>query len=150
MLNVVNEYLAQCDVRISTGTIVDATIIHALSSTKNQEGKRDPEMHQMKKGNQWYFGMKAHVGVDSKESIVHSAEATAANIADSKMLLEYCTATSARYGGTQPIRGRARRYAPRLPTLRISVWLCPPEIVVQQNAIRAIPLRHNTVWLSTL
>jgi len=85
MLNVVNEYLAQCGVRISTGTIVDATIIHAPSSTKNEAGKRDPEMHQTKKGNQWYFGMKAHVGVDSKQGIVHSAEATAANIADSKM-----------------------------------------------------------------
>jgi IS5 family transposase len=60
-------------VRISTGTIVDATLIHAPSSTKNEQGKRDPEMHQVKKGNQWYFGMKAHVGVDSKQGIVHSA-----------------------------------------------------------------------------
>src|SRR5204862_2830986 len=60
-------------VRITTGTIVDATILHAPSSTKNREQQRDPEMHQTKKGNAWYFGMKAHVGVDSKTKIIHTA-----------------------------------------------------------------------------
>jgi transposase, IS5 family len=119
MLNVVNEYLAQCGVRISTGTIVDATIIHAPSSTKNDAGQRDPEMHQTKKGNQWYFGMKAHVGVDSKHGIVYSAEATAANIADSKMLPELLHGDERKVWGTQPIRGRARRCEPKLPALRI-------------------------------
>ena len=69
--------------RITTGTIVDATIIHAPSSTKNREQKRDPEMHQTKKGNQWYFGMKAHVGVDSKTKLIHTAVVTPANVADS-------------------------------------------------------------------
>ena len=68
--------------RITTGTIVDATIIHAPSSTKNREQKRDPEMHQTKKGKQWYFGMKAHVGVDSKTKLIHTAVVTAANVAD--------------------------------------------------------------------
>ena len=62
MLETVNVHLEGQGVRITTGTIVDATIIHAPSSTKNREQKRDPEMHQTKKGNQWYFGMKAHVG----------------------------------------------------------------------------------------
>jgi IS5 family transposase len=61
------------------GTIVDATIIAAPSSTKNKEKQRDPEMHQTKKGNQWYFGMKAHIGVDSKSGMIHTVEATAAN-----------------------------------------------------------------------
>jgi IS5 family transposase len=64
------------------GTIVDATIIAAPSSTKNSTGERDPEMHQTRKGNQWYFGMKAHVGVDAESSLVHSVIGTAANVAD--------------------------------------------------------------------
>lgn len=64
------------------GTIVDATIINAPSSTKNKEGKRDPEMHRTKKGNQWYFGMKIHAGVDAGSGYVHTITATAANISD--------------------------------------------------------------------
>ena len=64
------------------GTIVDATIINAPSSTKNKEGRRDPEMHQTKKGNQYYFGMKAHIGADDESGLVHSVVGTAANVAD--------------------------------------------------------------------
>ena len=86
MLDAVNQYLAGKGIRITTGTIVDATIIHAPSSTKNESRQRDPEMHQTKKGNQWYFGMKAHIGVDSKEGIVHSVCSTAASVSDVHML----------------------------------------------------------------
>ena len=86
MLDAVNRYRESKGIRISTGTIVDATIIHAPSSTKNSSGKRDPEMHQTKKGNQWYFGAKAHIGVDSKETVVHSVATTAASVADKHML----------------------------------------------------------------
>jgi IS5 family transposase len=68
--------------------IVDATIIHAPSSTKNAQGERDPEMHQTRKGNQWYFGMKAHIGMDSKSGIVHSVCTTAASVADKHMLAD--------------------------------------------------------------
>lgn len=64
------------------GTLVDATIIAAPSSTKNREGKRDPDMHQTKKGNQWHFGMKAHIGADAAFGLVHSVEGTAANESD--------------------------------------------------------------------
>ncbi len=64
------------------GSIVDATIIAAPSSTKNAAGQRDPQMHQTKKGNQWYFGMKAHIGVDAGTGYVHSVTATAANVHD--------------------------------------------------------------------
>lgn len=64
------------------GTVVDATIIHALSSTKNKDGKRDPEMHQTKKGCMYFFGMKAHIGVDAESGLVHSLVGTAANVAD--------------------------------------------------------------------
>src|SRR3990170_2166 len=68
----VNEHLQRKGMRISAGTIVDATIISAPSSTKNARGERDPEMHQTRKGKQWYFGMKAHVGVDSQRKLIHS------------------------------------------------------------------------------
>jgi transposase, IS5 family len=86
MLNTVNEHLEAKGIRIATGTIVDATIIHAPSSTKNASGERDPEMHQTKKGNQWYFGLKAHIGVDSKEGHVHSICTSAASVSDVHML----------------------------------------------------------------
>jgi len=62
------------------GPIVDATIVHAPSSTKNAKKERDSEMHQTKKGNQWYFGMKAHIGVDAKKSVVHSVNSSAARL----------------------------------------------------------------------
>jgi transposase, IS5 family len=86
MLDTVNLYLESRGIRITTGTIVDATIVHAPSSTKNEKKERDPEMHQTKKGNQWYFGMKAHIGVDSKEGLVHSVCSTAASVSDVHML----------------------------------------------------------------
>ena len=82
ILAVINGYLGDRSLSLRQGTIVDATLIHAPSSTKNQDGKRDPEMHQAKKGNQWYFGMKAHIGVDDESGLVHSMVGTAANVAD--------------------------------------------------------------------
>lgn len=81
-----NLYLDRKGIRISTGTIVDATIIAAPSSTKNSKKERDPEMHQTRKGNQYYFGAKAHIGVDSKEGIVHSVCTSAASVSDVHML----------------------------------------------------------------
>jgi len=86
MLEAVNVHLEARGIRIATGTIVDATILHAPSSTKNKSGERDPEMHQTRKGNQWYFGLKAHIGVDSKEGVVHSVCTSAASVADKHML----------------------------------------------------------------
>jgi len=86
ILDEVNLYLASKGIRISTGTIVDATIIAAPSSTKNSKKERDPEMHQTRKGNQWFFGAKAHIGVDSKEGIVHSVCTSAASVSDVHML----------------------------------------------------------------
>jgi transposase, IS5 family len=78
----VNTHLARKGQSLRSGTIVDATIIAAPSSTKNQEGARDPDMHQAKKGNQWHFGMKAHIGVDDASGLVHHVTCTAANVAD--------------------------------------------------------------------
>ena len=106
ILGVVNLHLQARGVRITTGTIVDATILHAPSSTKNREQQRDPEMHQTKKGNQWYFGMKAHVGVDSKTKIIHTAVATAANVADSTVLADLLHGEETRVWGDQAYRGQ--------------------------------------------
>ena len=78
----VGALLAEKKLSMREGTIVDATIIAAPSSTKNQEGKRDPEMHQVKKGNQWHFGMKAHVGADAQSGLIHTVICTPANVAD--------------------------------------------------------------------
>ena len=82
ILAVINAGLARQGLMLKTGTIVDASIIAAPSSTKNKDGERDPEMHQTKKGNQWHFGMKAHIGVDAESGLVHSVVGTAANVND--------------------------------------------------------------------
>ena len=82
LLQEINAHLESQGLRLREGTIVDASIIEAPSSTKNRAGERDPAMHQTKKGNQWHFGMKAHIGVDSETDIVHSLSATAANVHD--------------------------------------------------------------------
>ena len=82
ILEAVNADLTRKGLLLRRGTMVDATIIAAPSSTKNADGKRDPEMHQTKKGNQWYFGMKAHIGVDVESGLVHTVTTTAANAAD--------------------------------------------------------------------
>jgi len=76
------EVLQANGLKVGTGTIVDATIIGAPSSTKNKDKQRDPEMHQTRKGQQWFFGMKLHIGVDSKTGLAHSAVVTAANVHD--------------------------------------------------------------------
>ncbi|TBV01904.1 IS5 family transposase [Phytopseudomonas dryadis] len=82
ILAVINGYLGDRGLSLRQGTIVDATLINAPSSTKNRDGQRDPEMHQTKKGNQYYFGMKAHIGIDDESGLVHSVVGTAANVAD--------------------------------------------------------------------
>jgi IS5 family transposase len=86
LFETVTAYLRGRGIAVSTGTIVDATIISAPSSTKNASGSRDPEMHQTKKGQQWYFGMKGHFGVDSQSKLIHSVEVTSANTHDSHVL----------------------------------------------------------------
>jgi IS5 family transposase len=116
ILGTVNLHLQAKGVRISTGTIVDATIIHAPSSTKNREQRRDPEMHQAKKGKNWYFGMKAHVGVDSKTKIIHTAVATAANVSDVGMLPDLLHGEETRVWGDGAYQGQSeviRECAPR-------------------------------------
>lgn len=82
IFEVVKAHLKANGMAMKQGTIVDATLIAAPSSTKNEKKERDPEMHQTKKGNQWYFGMKVHIGVDSESGLIHSVETTAANVHD--------------------------------------------------------------------
>ena len=82
LLTTINGTLAKRGLLLKTGTVVDATLIAAPSSTKNSTGERDPEMHQAKKGNQWHFGMKAHIGVDADSGLVHTVVGTSANVND--------------------------------------------------------------------
>ncbi|MDQ2834301.1 MAG: IS5 family transposase [Acidobacteriota bacterium] len=116
MLEAVNIHLEAKGIKIATGTIVDATILHAPSSTKNASGERDPEMHQTKKGNQWYFGLKAHTGVDAKEGTVHSVVTTAANVADSRVLPDLLHGEERKVwgdGGYQGQTGAIKEAAPK-------------------------------------
>jgi IS5 family transposase len=115
LLKAVNRHLHEHGIKISTGTIVDASIISAPSSTKNKDGKRDPEMHQTSKGKQWYFGMKAHIGVDSKEKIIHTVKASAANIADSLALPHLLHGEETRVWGDQAYRGQGDVIRERSP-----------------------------------
>ena len=82
IFDTINGHLAEKGLMMREGTIVDATLIAAPPSTKNKDGKRDPEMHQSKKGNDWHFGMKAHIGVDATSGLVHTVIGTAGNVAD--------------------------------------------------------------------
>ncbi|GIX21510.1 MAG: IS5 family transposase [Gammaproteobacteria bacterium] len=109
------EYLQENGLKVSTGTIVDATIISAPSSTKNKDGKRDPEMHQTKKGNQWYFGMKAHIGVDSRSKLIHSVVATAANVHDSRLLPDLLHGGKTRVWGDSAYTGQGAVIRERAP-----------------------------------
>ena len=106
LLRLVNRYLQENGLKVSRGTIVDASIINAPSSTKNRDQARDPDMHQTKKGNQWYFGMKLHIGVDSKTKLVHSAVATAANVHDSQVLGDLLHGNETRVWGDSAYAGQ--------------------------------------------
>ena len=96
-------------VKVSGGTIVDATLIAVPPSTKNEDKARDPEMHQVKKGNQWYFGMKVHIGADSQTGLIHSASVTAANVPDSDEVPNLLHGEETRLYGDSAYRGKARR-----------------------------------------
>src|SRR5258708_24782052 len=116
LLKAVNEHLRRNGIRSANGTIVDATIIGAPSSTKNKDGKRDPEMHQTAKGKQWYFGMKAHLGLDSRTKLVHTVLPSAANVAGCHALQYLLHGKERRVRGDQAYRGQkaaTRAGAPR-------------------------------------
>jgi IS5 family transposase len=108
MLDRVNEHLATKGIKIATGTIVDATIIHAPSSTKNAKKERDPAMRQTRKGQQWYFGLKAHIGMDSKTNVVHSVCTSAASVSDCHMLPDLLHGEERKVWGDAGYQGQTR------------------------------------------
>lgn len=105
----VTVHLARKGLLLKKGSIVDATIIAAPSSTKNAEGVRDPEMHQTKKGNQWHFGMKAHIGVDADSGLVHTVTTTAANEADVEQVADLLHGKEEQVWADSGYRGAAAR-----------------------------------------
>ena len=105
----VGELLMANGMRLSGGTIVDATLIAAPPSTKNQHKARDPEMHQTKKGKDWHFGMKVHIGADSKTGLIHSASVTAANVHDSHEVPNLLHGNETRLYGDCAYRGKVQR-----------------------------------------
>ena len=117
----VGELLLANGLKLCSGTIVDATIIAAPSSTKNQDNARDPKTHQTFKARQWYFGMKAHIGMDSATGLIHSASVTAANEHDSQQLGNL-TSTPARPGciATAPTGASRVHSKPKQPRLKTS------------------------------
>lgn len=112
----VNGYLTSRGLKVAGGTIVDATIIAAPNSTKNEAKARDPEMRQTRKGQQWYFGMKLHIGVDSRTKLIHAVKTTAANAHDATVLGELLHGHETRVWGDQAYRGQRaviREHAPK-------------------------------------
>ena len=114
----INEYLARQSVKLSTGTIVDATIISAPPSTKNKDKARDPDMHQTKKGNQWYFGMKGHFGVDAETKVIHSVAVTAANVHDGHLLGDLLHGGETEVWGDTAYQGKGAGPAEHAPSAR--------------------------------
>jgi IS5 family transposase len=143
ILVTVNRYLDARGIRITTGTIVDATIIHAPSSTKNSSGERDPDMHQTRKGNQWYFGAKAHIGMDSKEKVVHSVATSAASVADAHMLSDLLHGEEKKVWGDGAYQGQGdviRQAAPEAPDMtsrRIKYKNYVDEVAKRKNTTKA-------------
>jgi IS5 family transposase len=111
----VGEVLQQSGFKLKTGTIVDATIIGAPSSTKNADNARDPEMHQTKKGQQWYFGMKLHIGVDSQSGLAHSAVVTPANVHDKHPLPDLLHGSEQRVYGDSAYASQKELIASKAP-----------------------------------
>ena len=109
ILKAVNAHLVRKGLLLKRGSIVDATIIAAPSSTKNSAGERDPEMHQTKKGEQWYFGMKAHIGVDADSGLVHTVTTTAANEADVEQVADLLHGKEKQVWGDSGYRGAQSR-----------------------------------------
>jgi len=130
----VNCLLSERGLFVGKGTIVDATIIHAPSSTKNAQKKRDPEMHQTRKGKQWYFGMKMHTGVDAGSGLVHTIQATAANVHDSNVLGELL------HGNEEMLYGDSAYHSKALEALALMVGL---SFYVCKRGSRGHPLTER-------
>lgn len=118
LFHLVNDYLQENALKVNRGTIVDATIIQAASSTKNKKKQRDPDMKQTRKGNQWYFGMKAHIGVDSQTKLIHHVVATSANVHDSVVIGELLNGNESRVWGDAAYAGKKKVIQERAPNAK--------------------------------
>jgi IS5 family transposase len=127
----INTLLSERGLLVGKGTIVDATIINAPSSTKNANKKRDPEMHQTRKGKQWYFGMKVHTGTDADYGLVHTVQGTAANVADVNVLGELMR------GGEESLHGDSAYHSKALKEQAEASGL---EFNVNERGTRSCPL----------
>jgi IS5 family transposase len=132
----INRHLAAKGLMMRGGTVVDATIIAAPSSTKNSDGKRDPEMHQTKKGNLWHFGMKAHVGVDAESGLTHTLVTTPANTADVSVAHELLHGTEKLAFGDAGYQGVDKRDAQKRVKARWHVAMRPGK----RHALRQNPM----------
>jgi len=121
----INAHLAEHGLLLKEGSIVDATIIEAPSSTKNRDGQRDPEMHQVKKGNQWYFGMKAHIGVDAGTGITHTLLTTPANISDVTQAHNLLHGEERTVHGDAGYKGVEKRAENKATLVNWMVAMCP-------------------------
>lgn len=115
LFRLINVYLEENGLKVSRGTIVDASIISAPSSTKNRKKERDPEMGATRKGNQWYFGMKAHIGVDSRSKLIHSVVATGASVHDASVLEDLLHGAETRVWGDSAYTGQKARILAAAP-----------------------------------
>jgi len=131
LLTEINTHLAERGLLVGKGTIVDATIINAPSSTKNEKKKRDPQMHQTRKGKQWYFGMKIHTGTDADSGLVHTVKGTAANVADVNVLGELL------HGGEDSLHGDSAYHSKALKAQAEANGL---EFNVNQRGTKSRPL----------
>ena len=131
LLTEINTHLSEHGLLLGKGTIVDATIINAPSSTKNAKKKRDPQMHQTRKGKQWYFGMKVHTGTDTDSGIVHTVVGTAANVADINVLGELLQ------GAEESLHGDSAYHAKELKAQAEAAGV---EFNVNQRGTRSKPL----------
>jgi IS5 family transposase len=127
MMQLINELLQSRGCLLKGGTIVDATIIHASPSTKNRDRQRDPEMHQTKKGNQWYFGLKVHVGADAQSGLVHTVGVTPAHVADVTALPHLLREEDrALFGDKGYVNNKLKGYAHRAGVFwGVSLKACP-------------------------
>ena len=123
MLKEVNMLLTEQGLLMNKGTLIDATLIAAAPSTKNRERQRDPDMHQTKKGNQWYFGMKAHIGADDQSGLVHTVVSTAANVSDISQAAALLHGNETRIGADAGYVGAEKR-----PEVKAKMATMPPAV----------------------
>jgi IS5 family transposase len=138
LLKATNQYLQENGMKVGNGTIVDATIISAPSSTKNKDGKRDSEMRSTRKNGQWYFGMKAHVGVDSKSKLIHTILASAANEHDANALPYLLHGKETRVYGDQAYKGKKAEISKVAPRARDFTNQGYPHRDVVDERVRAL------------